>query len=497
MYLKYDNIYLFLLIYFQTLKDGVLSQLFNRDEGSGVGVFFGDDEIEVYETVNNNLSSFTHSPILPGQFSHSQGELCINLNKVKNNISFFNPLLAEFYQWINAKNETTDKLSAKFLEVIAEEHRLLMNDLKQLNNELKTTSFDKKTDNLLYLRELRRNITMEKGKILKRLDQFEKDLENVNRKIGCSGSSLNIAEGKFCQNDKFVFLIGSRIGTQEDLKPKFFKFSRLKLYGQLWNLKFADGNVAFFEIPDLNDENTEDLIKNIKEIQEVASSVNISVILDIPHAYFEKLEIYSLLLKEMQYMSGVTGINVAIKDKSHLDTFTLSKITEMRNKLKLVLFSATFICNNDYISRRDCFLANCTTWESTGNRYGYRDACYKCLNYHVNNKSCKIHLPSDISDFDIAANFDFLVLRNIDADQGITELVRKFKLPIVYQGLMKPSKTVFPQLMSVIVDHEAQGKSNTLEVIKAIKKYKDESNEYNDDEYDEFGIKTTTKIISS
>jgi len=73
MYLKYDNIYLFLLIYFQTLKDGVISQLFNRDEGSGVGVFFGDDEIEVYETVNNNLSSFTHSPNLPGQFSVSQG----------------------------------------------------------------------------------------------------------------------------------------------------------------------------------------------------------------------------------------------------------------------------------------------------------------------------------------------------------------------------------------------------------------------------------------
>jgi hypothetical protein len=321
---------------------------------------------------------------------------------------------------------------------------------------------------------------MEKGKVLKRLDQFEKDLENVYRKIGCSGSSLNIVEGKFCQNNKFVFLIGARIGTPEDLNPKNFKFSRLKLYGQLWNLKFADGNVAVFEIPDLDNENSKDLIKNIKEIQEVASSVNISVILDIPHAYFRKLDIYSLLLKEIQLISGVTGINVAIKDKSDMDAFTLSKIAEMRNKLKLVLFSATFICNNDYISTRDCVLENCTTWESTGNRFGYRNrnACYNCLNYHINNKTCKIHLPSDVSDFDIAANFDFLVLRNLDAEQGITELIRKFQLPIVFQGLMKPSNRIFPQLMSVIVDHEAQGKSNTLEVIKAIKKHKDESDDF-------------------
>ncbi|XP_065584992.1 uncharacterized protein LOC136043893 isoform X2 [Artemia franciscana] len=389
-----------------------------------------------------------------------QDKLCICANNGNGNVSFLDPLLTEFYNWVKSKNTTRSKFSAAFLRVITKEHEILMQSLSRTKSFMESNAFDENKEDLLYLKELRQNLTAEKADIEEELETFDTNLENTYRRIGCSGSFVGIVDGKFCRNGQWIYLSGSRIGKAEDIKLEKFRLSRLKLYGQLWNIKSAGGRVAVIEIPQSTG-SLETMVKNIKDIQDISFSVNISIILDIPRNKFvETME----HLEKMEAMPALIGINIALNNESETDLIHTNKIADIRSHFKLLLFSVSIACSSTYNTARDCVIRNCDEWNLDSWCDNY------CSKYISTGDTC----PSPKSNFFLSRNllkknFDFIILKHIHPSTNIQKLKTELGLPVVFQGIMMSSPGYLKQFSGFLVDEEGSEKSNTLKVIENVK----------------------------
>ncbi|XP_065581673.1 uncharacterized protein LOC136041057 [Artemia franciscana] len=408
-----------------------------------------------------STNDFAHSE---ASAEDNEDKLCICANNGNGNVSFLDPLLNEFYNWVKSKNYTRSKFSAAFLQVITKEHEILMQSLSRTRSLMESNAFDENKGDLLYLKELRQNLTAEKADIEEELKTFDTNLGNTYRRVGCSGSFVGIVDGKFCRNGQWVYLSGSRVGKAEDIKLEKFRLSRLKLYGQLWNIKSAGGRVAVIEIPQSTG-SLETTIKNIKDIQDISFSVNISIILDIPRNKFvETME----HLEKMEAMPGLIGINIALNSESEIDLIHANKIADIRSHFKLLLFSVSIPCSSTYNTTRDCVVRNCADWNC---RHSY---CLIDSTIYSTDSRIGDACPSPKSSFFLSKNllkknFDFIILKHIHPNINIQKLKTELGLPVVFQGIMMSSPDYLQQFSGFLVDEEGSEKSNTLKVIKTVK----------------------------
>jgi hypothetical protein len=175
-------------------------------------------------------------------------------------------------------------------------------------------------------------------------------------------------------------------------------------------------------------------------------------------------------LKKVESMPGLIGINIALYNESEKDLIHANKMADIRSQFKLLLFSVSITCSSAYSTARDCVVRNCADWNSNSN-------CRYCSNYRSTGDIC----PSPKSSFLFSKNllkknFDFIILKHIHPNMNIQKMKTELELPVVFQGIMKSSPGYLKQFSGFLVDEEASEKSNTLKVIKTIKK---EINELN------------------